>query len=44
MAAHREVSKQKLSQLCEISTPGKLISFTREPSHVVYKSSTKPEA
>lgn len=23
------------SQLCEVSTPGKLISCTREPSHVV---------
>ena len=30
------------SQLCEVSTPGKLISCTREPSHVVWKCSTTP--
>lgn len=28
--------------LVAASTPGKLISCTREPSHVVYKSSTEP--
>lgn len=42
VAARGDISKYKLSQMCEVSTPAKLISCTRDPLHVVYKSSSKP--